>query len=78
MYTVYVLKSLSTKKSYVGMTDNLERRLNEHNQGKSMFTKKFIPWEVIYKEDFEERFQARNREKYFKSGAGRNFLKSLF
>ena len=79
MYIVYVLKSDIALKTYVGMTDNLERRLSEHNTGLSVFTKRFLPWSVVYTEICDTRQSARKREKYFKSGAGRNFLaKNIF
>jgi putative endonuclease len=75
MYTVYVLKSTVIKKSYVGITNDLERRLREHNEGKSYFTKRYLPWIVVYKEQVQDREEARKREKYLKSAAGRRFLK---
>jgi putative endonuclease len=78
MYFVYVLKSMSAKKSYVGHTDNLDRRLEEHNSGKSNFTSRFLPWELIYKEEFHALQEAVKREKYLKSQVGRKFLKTLF
>ncbi len=59
------------------MTDNLERRLKEHNSGKSKSTKGFIPWELIYQVELENREIARKREKYLKSGFGKLFLKNL-
>jgi len=78
-YTVYVLLSLVAKKSYVGFTDNLERRLREHNAGITYFTKQYKPWKVIYKEEFETQLEARKREKYLKSASGRKLvLKKLF
>lgn len=78
MYTVYVLKSKIARKSYVGITDDLERRVKEHNNGKSFYTKRFTPWEVIHTEKCETRQEARKREKYLKSAAGRSFLKQFF
>ncbi len=78
MYFVYILKSKVAKKSYVGMTDNIERRLREHNSGKSFFTKNYFPWEIIHKEMYGTREEARKREKYLKSGSGRKFLKTIF
>jgi len=60
------------------MTNNIERRLKEHNGGKMKSTKAFIPWEIIYFEKFQNRIEARKREKYFKSAAGRRYLKSKF
>jgi putative endonuclease len=74
MWTVYVLKSRVSEKRYVGMTQDLVRRLAEHNAGKSKFTSGFAPWDVVYKESFTTTAEARAREKYFKSAAGRRFL----
>jgi putative endonuclease len=74
-WKVYVLKSLSVGKFYVGMTEDLERRLSEHNAGKSKFTSGYLPWEVVYSEEAEDAVAARKREKYLKSAAGRRFLK---
>jgi len=78
MYKVYVLKSKKYKKSYVGMTNDLERRLIEHNSGQSTFTKRFMPWEVLYHEEFTEQQEAIKREKFLKSSSGRRFLKKIF
>ncbi len=76
-YFVYILKSVSTNKTYVGITNNLERRLKEHNSGKSKFTKSYIPWEMVYSEKILNREFARDKEKYFKSAAGRKRIKEL-
>ncbi len=51
-YFVYILKSNIKEITYVGHSDNIHRRLIEHNSGKSIFTKKFKPWDLIYKEEF--------------------------
>lgn len=74
---VYILKSLSAKKTYVGSTNDLPRRLSEHNSGKSTFTKTFLPWKLVYKEQFGDLQSARKREKYYKSASGRKVLKKL-
>jgi putative endonuclease len=76
-YYVYILKSKSAKKTYIGYTNNLTRRLTEHNSGKSRFTSKFIPWEMIYTEEFDEEIAARKKEKYYKSSVGRRKIKIL-
>jgi len=57
------------------MSQDLERRLAEYNYGKSKFTSGHIPWELIYFESFPTSGEARIREKYFKSAAGKNMLK---
>lgn len=75
---VYVLQSLNKDKGYVGMTNNLERRLKEHNLGLSSYTKRHIPWKMIYHEEYDSLKDARSREKYLKSSSGRRFLKEVF
>ena len=77
MIYVYAIKSKKDGRIYVGMTDNIERRLKEHNSGKTKSTKGFIPWELIYEVEMENRENARVREKYLKSGFGKLFLKNL-
>ncbi len=75
MIKVYVLKSLVAEKYYVGMTENIQRRLKQHNNGKSKFTKGYMPWVFIYSEEFPDYKTARVREKYLKSTAGKNWLR---
>ena len=74
MYYVYILKSINFHKSYTGITDNLERRLKQHNNGYHAYTKRWRPWEIIYKELVNGRIEARKREKYLKSAAGRRWM----
>ena len=74
MYTVYVLKSLATGQFYTGQTENLSRRLKEHNEGLSEYTKGRGPWELVYYEEYETRSEAMSREKFLKSGKGREWL----
>ena len=74
MYTVYILQD-SSGLLYKGMTDNLNRRLIEHRQGKTKTTKKMSDIIVIHTEKFKTRAEARQREKYFKTAAGRRFIK---
>ena len=79
MYFIYVLRSKKDDKHYTGITDNLKRRLKEHNKEKSSTpsTKNRGPFEIIYYETVENRSIAREREKYFKSGIGREYIKNL-
>jgi len=77
MYFVYVLKSISHARTYVGFTNDIDRRLKEHNSGKSKFSSKFTPWEIIHTEEFELKSEAIKREKYLKSAAGRRYLKTI-
>ena len=68
---VYILKSLNTKRYYVGCTNDLERRLREHNNGKSTSTKAFRPWQLAHSEYFMTLAQARQRERYLKAKKSR-------
>ncbi|MCF6180685.1 GIY-YIG nuclease family protein [Lutibacter sp.] len=77
MFYVYVLYSKKHNRKYTGMTIDIERRLKEHNTKQNKSTKAYAPWEVIFKEAFKTRLEAREREKYLKSGVGREFIKSL-
>ena len=77
-YTVYAIRSLSVQRIYVGMTSNLQQRLDEHNKGNVFSTKGFRPWEVIFTEKCgSDRKIARVREKYWKSGIGKEKLKNI-
>lgn len=76
MFTVYAIQSEVDKRIYVGFTADLNRRLKEYNSGKTRSTKGYRPWKLIYTEETESRLIARNREKYLKSGVGKEFLKN--
>ena len=77
-YLVYAISSLKVGRIYVGMSQNVEKRLQEHNLGKVFSTKGYGPWKLIYKEKCGiNRANARKREKYLKSGVGKEFLKSI-
>jgi len=77
MYCVYILYSEKFNRFYTGLTFNIENRLNEHYSGKTKSTKPFKPWKVIFFEECETRIKARLREKYYKSGVGREKLKKF-
>jgi putative endonuclease len=74
MVYIYVIKSLKNGLHYTGMTIELNNRLNEHNSGKSKFTKAYMPWQLIYSETQADWTNARLREKYLKSAAGKRWL----
>ena len=76
-FYVYVLYSEKFDRSYTGMTSNLVRRVKEHNQKMNKSTRTFVPWKLIYCEKFQNRLDARDREKYLKSGSGREFLRII-
>ncbi|HSA83732.1 MAG TPA: GIY-YIG nuclease family protein [Patescibacteria group bacterium] len=74
MFYTYVLKSISYGTRYVGSAEDVNKRLIEHNAGKVRYTKGRRPWKLIYKESYKSRSEAMKREKFLKSGQGRNFL----
>ena len=75
MFFIYILKSLKDEKLYVGFTNNLKRRLNNHNKGKVFSTKSRCPFGLIYYEAYLSKEDAQKREKFFKTGWGRNYIK---
>lgn len=75
MFYVYAIKSVTRNWIYVGLTNNLERRITEHNNGENRSTKAYKPFVLIFSEQYETRRKAREREKYLKSGIGKEFLK---
>jgi len=77
MYKGYAIKSKNRNYIYVGLTSNLEERLQRHNSGREKTTRAYRPFELIYSEDQPTREEARKREKYLKSGVGKEFLKKL-
>ncbi len=76
MFYAYVLKSINHEFFYKGHCENPEERLMQHNSGMTQSIRPYIPFELIYKEAFATREEAIARERYFKTSAGRRFLKS--
>jgi len=77
MYAVYVLKSKSNGKRYIGQTANLAKRVCDHNNGMSKYTKNRGPWGLVYQERYGSRSEAMIREKFLKSGKGREMLDKI-
>lgn len=75
---VYILKSITTGLLYVGISRNLSRRLREHKKGQSIGTRGKGPWELVHQETFSDYKTAREREKFLKSGKGREWSRSAF
>ena len=74
---VYVLQSETTDRLYVGITADLRRRMAEHNGGHSRSTCAGQPWCIVHKESFQNHTSARVREKFLKSGQGREWLSGV-
>lgn len=69
-YTVYFLKSCAKERYYIGCTTNIEKRLKEHNLGKTKSIKPYKPWKLIYREEFSNKKEAYKREWYLKHPKG--------
>jgi putative endonuclease len=76
MFYTYVLKSKKDSKLYIGYSNDLKHRLLEHNKGKVEATKARKPFELVYYEACLDEKKAIKREKYFKTGFGRRYLKN--
>jgi putative endonuclease len=66
MFYIYIIKSKKNGELYIGFTNNLVKRLKEHNLGLSLHTKKYIPWKIVYFEGYNNEYDAKDREKKLK------------
>jgi predicted GIY-YIG superfamily endonuclease len=79
MKYVYLLQSVDfPKETYVGLTDDLKKRLAAHNAGQSSHTSKFKPWQLVTYVAFSDEAKAVAFERYMKSSSGRAFAKKRF
>lgn len=76
MHYVYVLQSDQDNNLYVGCTNNLVKRVNQHNKGLNKSTKHRKPFNLIYYEKYYSKGVAFKREKYFKTAQGKRELKN--
>ena len=77
MFYVYAIRSRTRNYIYVGLTDNVLRRLHQHNTGLNPTTKPYAPFDLIWSGAYQTRSEARKKEKYLKSGIGKQFLRGL-
>ncbi|MFC3416853.1 GIY-YIG nuclease family protein [Algoriphagus hitonicola] len=75
VYYAYVLKSKLHDYFYKGHCKDLTKRLEQHNSGMTTSIRPYLPFELVYFEEFESLSEAIKREKYFKTSRGRKFLK---
>ena len=76
MWYTYIIQSITNKRLYVGVSNNLKRRFREHNQGiGGKYTRDNRPFKLIFYEAYLEKKDAYRAEKFFKSGYGREILK---
>ena len=74
MYCVYIIQSINhPDQIYVGCTENLDKRLSNHNSGSTTHTEKYKPWKLVVYIAFDEKDKAYEFEEYLKSGSGRAF-----
>jgi len=77
MWYVYVIKSLKNERLYVGSTNDIKRRLKEHNDGVGgKYTKDNRPFKLVFYEAFLNKKDAMKDELFFKTGYGREVLKN--
>jgi putative endonuclease len=74
---VYIIRSQVDGSYYIGSTQNLEDRLERHNQGRSKYTKSRSPWELVYSEQHVDRSTAVRRENEIKKRKSKEFIESL-
>ena len=77
MFWVYAISSLNRSYIYVGLTSGLESRIARHNKGYEKTTKPYRPFVLLFSEQVNTRTNAREREKYWKSGIGKEKLRRL-
>lgn len=76
MKYVYILQSeIDPERFYTGSTNDLNRRLEEHNSGQSVHTNKYKPWKIKTYIAFDDHEKADSFEAFLKSGNGRIFVK---
>ena len=76
-YFVYILQSLKDGSYYVGSTQDLDSRLERHNQGRSQYTKPKRPWQLVYSEEHPDRSSAVKRENQIKRRKDKEFIEAL-
>lgn len=74
MYYTYILQSSKSGVLYYGYTSDLKRRVKEHNDGNSQFTRGHRPWKLVYYSAFASEQKAKDFELYLKSGSGKAFV----
>lgn len=74
MYTMYILESLKNGRFYYGHTKDLNKRLEEHNNGVTPSTKHLAPFKLIYFEKYPTKAEAQKREHYFKSLKNKKYI----
>jgi len=77
MFVTYILYSSKIDSYYIGSTGNLVDRLQRHNSGRSTYTKRGLPWVVVYLKEYETKSEAYQAELYIKSQKSRVYIEQL-
>lgn len=77
MFYIYILKSQKDNSYYIGLTQDIDKRVNEHNFGKTRYTSLKRPWRLVYKEKFNTMSEAVKRERYLKKMKSKKYLEFL-
>ncbi len=77
MYTVYIIQSRKDNSYYIGYTEDIERRLSEHNCGLSRYTSKKLPWDLVYTEMYLTKTEALKRELFLKRQKNKVFYQRI-
>ncbi|MDD5136874.1 MAG: GIY-YIG nuclease family protein [Candidatus Omnitrophica bacterium] len=78
MYYVYILLNETKTRTYTGVAEDVEKRLEDHNSGKVKSSRPYRPYKIAYTELFKTLSEAREKEKFYKSTTGRRRLKEMF
>ena len=74
MYFVYILRSTNyPDQAYVGFTEDVDARVEKHNEGGNVSTARYRPWKLVFYCAFEDKFRALAFETYLKSHSGKAF-----
>ena len=76
-FSVYILYSQRLDKYYVGSSSNPELRLKYHNMGEKGWTKRGIPWELVFQQEFQDKKYAMEKEKFIKKQKSKQFIEYL-
>ena len=77
MNYVYILQSEVDNSFYIGFTENLEKRVEQHNNGESIYTSRKIPWKLVYFEEMSSKTEAIKRERFLKAQKNKIFYQRL-
>ena len=74
---VYILQSINNKRYYVGVTNNIHRRITEHNSGLVKSTAPYKPWKLMHTEEFPDINTAYQRERFIKSKHSKKIIETI-